>query len=132
MLVIKIGTKRASMLEAMATSTFLFFLISRKNLVITWTPSELAIVNNMIGIVVFSIANKNLSDPVNLYAHPMNPNIANNEQIITNSTIPTAGILLRLISKIVIINIKPVLTNNWTSLRIIPGIEPVKYAVPPK
>ena len=77
-------------------STFFSFLFSRKNLVITWTPSELAIVNNMIGIVVFSIANKNLSDPVILYTHPMNPNIASNEQIITISTIPTAGILRRI------------------------------------
>ena len=65
-LVKKIGVNNDSMLDATAFLTSFSFLISRKNFVITWTPSELAIVSNIIGIDVFNIANKNLSEPVNL------------------------------------------------------------------
>ena len=111
-LVKKIGVRRASMLEAMALSTFLSFLISRKNLVITCTPSEFAMVSNIIGMEVLNNANKNLSDPVNLNAHPINPIMANKEKTITTNTIPTAGMLRRFINRTDIIISKPVLTND--------------------
>ena len=111
-LVKKIGTKRASIPDAITLCTFFWNLSSLKNFVITCTPSELAIVSRMIGIEVFNKAKRNLSDPVILYAHPINPIIDTSEKTITIITIPTAGRLRRLINKIAIIMTRPAFTSN--------------------
>ena len=57
-------------------------------------------------------AKRNLSDPVILYAHPINPIIDTSEKTITIITIPTADRLRRLINKIAIIMSRPAFTSN--------------------
>ena len=63
-LVKNIGISRESIVDATAWRLSLYTLNSLKNLVITWTPSELAMVNKMMGIDVFAKVNKNLPEPV--------------------------------------------------------------------
>ena len=55
MLVKNIGTNKDRMLASMAFGTLPSFLNSRKNFVITWTPSEFAMVNNMMRNVLVPI-----------------------------------------------------------------------------
>ena len=72
-LVKNIGINNESMVDATAVLTFFPSLISRKNFVTTWTPSEFAMVKRTIGIDVLSNAKRNRSDPVMLYIQPMKP-----------------------------------------------------------
>ena len=60
------GINNESMVVATAFLTSLLSRISLKNLATTCTPSELAIVNNIMGMDVFTMVNKKRSEPVSL------------------------------------------------------------------
>ena len=124
-LVKNIGINNESMVDATAVLTFFPALISRKNFVTTWTPSEFAMVKRIIGIDVLSNAKRNRSDPVMLYIQPMKPIMDTKENPITINTIITPGKLLRFNKSITTIMRMPTLINDCTSSRINWGTEPV-------
>ena len=111
-LVKNIGTSKESMVVANACGTSPFNRISLKNFATTCTPSELAMVNRIMGIDVFIIVNKNRSDPVNLYTHPINPIIETKDNPITISTISTPGMLLKFNKRIVTIIRMPIFIKD--------------------
>ena len=126
MLVKKMGIRSESIVDATAFFVSLNALNSLKNFVITWTPSEFAMVNKMMGMDVFASVNKNLFDPVKRSIQPIKPIMAAKDNMITVITIPTAGTLRKFNNNIVTIMIIPVSIRPLTSSRIIGGIIPVK------
>ena len=125
-LVKNIGSNNESIVIDNDSLTSLVIRIFLKNLVRKCTPSAFAMVSSTIGIDVLSIENRNLSDPVNLYIHPINPSIATNEDRITIKFIITAGALRKLKNKINIIIIRPMRIKKFISALIIPGKDPIK------
>ena len=126
MLVRKIGMSNESIVEATAFRLFFNILNSLKNLVITCTPSEFAMVSKMIGMDVLAKVNRNLPEPVNLNIHPMKPIIAPKESIITVITMATAAQFRKFNNRIMIMMNIPVAMSPFTSSRINGGNIPVK------
>ena len=125
-LVKKMGISSESIVDATAFFVFLNILNSLKNFVITWTPSEFAMVNKMMGMDVLASVNKNLPDPVKCNIQPIKPNMAAKDNMITVITIPTAGTLRKFSNNIMTKIIIPANISPFISSRIKGGMIPVK------